>query len=86
MKAQSRDRTVEVLLCPFLNLGARWGVGDNRHVPAALPQGKRDGTHFAGGWLGFGVGLNRCGKSRPHRPARSKSLYQLRYPAHHIRI
>ena len=25
MKAQSRDRTVEVLLCPFLNLGARWG-------------------------------------------------------------
>jgi hypothetical protein len=25
------------------------------------------GTHFVGGWLDPRVGLDRCGKSRPHR-------------------
>jgi len=43
------------------------GVGDQRHAPAALPQGKRLGTHCIGGWLGPRAGLDRCGKSRPHR-------------------
>ena len=38
--------------------------------------------------MGPRAGLDRCGKSRPtgirspHRPARSQSLYRLRYPAH----
>jgi hypothetical protein len=30
-------------------------------------QGKRSGTHCIGGWMGPRAGLNRCGKSRPHR-------------------
>jgi hypothetical protein len=38
--------------------------------------------------VGPRAGLDRCGKSRPRqdsipdRPARSQSLYRLRYPAH----
>jgi hypothetical protein len=28
------------------------GVGGQRHAPATLPQGKRPGTHFIGGWVG----------------------------------
>ena len=39
------------------------GVGDQRHVPAALPPG-RPGTHCIGGWAGLGAGLYGCGKSR----------------------
>ena len=31
---------VEVYLYSFLNLGARWGVGGQRHAPVALPAGK----------------------------------------------
>ena len=43
------------------------GVGDQRHAPAALPPGKRPGTHFIGGWVGPSVVLDGCGKSRPYR-------------------
>jgi hypothetical protein len=43
------------------------GVGGQRHVPAVLPAGKRSGTHCIGGWVGLRAGLDRCGKSRPHR-------------------
>ena len=39
-------------------------VGGERHAPAALPPGKRPGTHFTGGWVGQRVGLDRCGKYR----------------------
>jgi hypothetical protein len=60
-------------------------VSGQRHVPAALPPGK-DPVPI-GGWVGPRAGLDRCGKSRPptgirspDRPARSKSLYRLRYP------
>jgi hypothetical protein len=28
------------------------GVGGQRHAPAALPPGKRPGTHCIGGWVG----------------------------------
>jgi len=28
------------------------GVGGQRHVPAALPPGKRPSTHYIGGWVG----------------------------------
>jgi hypothetical protein len=48
----------------------RWrymGVGGQRHVPSALPPGKRPNTHCTGGWVGLGAGLDRSGKSRPHR-------------------
>ena len=49
-------------------------------APAALPPGKRAGTHCTGGWVGPRAGLKGCGKSRPHRgfDPRSESLY----PAH----
>ena len=49
-------------------------------------------THFTGDWVGPRVGLDRCGKSLPHRdsipdrPARSHLLYRLNYPAHKISI
>jgi hypothetical protein len=40
-------------------------VGCQLHAPAALPLGKRPGTHFIGGWVGPRAGLDGCGKSRP---------------------
>jgi hypothetical protein len=39
-------------------------VCGQRHAPAALPAGKRPGTHCIGGWVGPAAGLKRCGKSR----------------------
>ena len=33
-------------------------VGGQRHVPAALPPGKRGGTHFTGCWVGPEAGLD----------------------------
>jgi hypothetical protein len=54
--------------------------------PGRLYLRERPGTHCTGGWVGPGAGLDRCGKSRPNvirspdLPARSESLYQLRYP------
>ena len=72
----------------FLDHGTRRGEGQ-RHAPAALYPRERPGTHCTGGWVGLMAGLDRCGKSRPptgirspDRPARSQSLYRLRYPAH----
>jgi hypothetical protein len=47
---------------------------------------ERPGTHCVRGWVGPRAGLDGCGKSRPtgirspDRPARSESLYRLRYP------
>jgi hypothetical protein len=60
-------------------------VGGQRHAPAALPAGKRPGTHCVGGWVGPKAGLDGCGKSHlqqglPDRPALSESLYRLSYP------
>jgi hypothetical protein len=42
-------------------------VGGQLHAPAALPPGKRPGTHCTGGWVGPRAGLDGCGKCRPHR-------------------
>jgi len=36
-------------------------------APAALYPRERPGTHCTGGWVGLRAGLDRCGKSRPHR-------------------
>jgi hypothetical protein len=33
------------------------GVSGQLHDPAALPPGKRPGTHFIGGWVGPKAGL-----------------------------
>jgi hypothetical protein len=38
-----------------------------RHAPAAFYTRDRPGTHCKGGWVGPRAGLDRCGKSRPHR-------------------
>jgi len=43
------------------------GVKGQRHAPAALYPRERPGTHFTGGSVGLRAGLDRCGKSRPHR-------------------
>ena len=45
------------------------GLGGQRHAPAALPPGKRHGTHCIGGWVGPRAGLKGYGKSRPHQVA-----------------
>ena len=31
------------------------GMGGEHHAPAAIPLGKRHGTHCAGGWVGNGA-------------------------------
>jgi len=41
------------------------GVGGQPHAPAALPPGRRPGTHCIGGWMGPRAGLDGRGKSRP---------------------
>jgi hypothetical protein len=47
-------------------MGARWGGWSTPH-PAALPPGRRLGTHCVGGWVGPMAGPNWSrGKSRPH--------------------
>jgi len=35
----------------FLNLGARWGVGDQRHTPTNLQPEKRRDINYTGGWV-----------------------------------
>jgi len=37
------------------------------HTLAAPYRWERPGTHCTGGWVGLRAGLDRCGKSRPHR-------------------
>jgi hypothetical protein len=61
-------------------------VGGERHAPAALTTEKRPGTHCTGGLVGLRASLDGSekisspGVRTPDRPARSKSLYRLRYP------
>ena len=50
------------------------GVGGQRHAPAALPPGKRPGTHCIGGLVGPRAGLDGCGKSHPPTGIRSPDL------------
>jgi hypothetical protein len=38
-----------------------------QHVPATFTPLEKLGTHCTEGWVGLGAGLDRCGKSRPHR-------------------
>jgi len=64
---------------------AQRGSVGKRHAPAALPTARRPGTHCIVSWVGPRIGPDGCGKSRSHmasipdRPARSESLYRLRY-------
>jgi len=41
------------------------GGRGQRHTQAALPQGRKPGTHSIGDWVGSRAGLAGCGKSRP---------------------
>jgi hypothetical protein len=55
-------------------------MGGQLHAPAALPPGKRPGTHCIGGWVGSMAGLDGwTGIRSPDRSARSESLYRLSY-------
>ena len=51
----------------FHDRGIRKEVRGQRHDPAAFYLRERPGTHCTGGWVGLRAGLDRCGKSRPHR-------------------
>ena len=44
----------------------RWAWVVNATPRPPLPR-ERPGTHCTGGWVVLGAGLDRCGKSRPHR-------------------
>jgi hypothetical protein len=56
------------------------GVGGQRHAPAALPPGKRPGTHCTGGWLGPRADLDECGKSNTVNISRNDQQYALIVP------
>jgi hypothetical protein len=43
------------------------GVGGQHHALAALPAGKRPGTHCRGGQIGPRARLDGCVKVRPYR-------------------
>jgi len=60
------------------------GVGGQRHAPAALPPGKRRGTHFIGGWVGPRAGLGGCGKYPYFRAAASFFHYFLQSRGQHF--
>jgi hypothetical protein len=66
MKPQRRNRGIALSLTSALD-----GVGGQRHALAALPPGKRPGTHCIGGWVGPKAGLEGCRKSRPPTGIRS---------------
>ena len=62
--AQRLGRGIALLLH---DRGTRRWVSGQQHAPAALYPRERPGTHCTGGWVGPRAGLDRWGKSRPHR-------------------
>jgi hypothetical protein len=58
---------VELLLYSVFRPRYWKGVRGQRHAPAAFNARERHGTHCTGGWVGPRTGLDRRGKSRPHR-------------------
>ena len=73
-------RGVEVYLYSFFNLGARLGVGIQRHAMAALPPGKTE-YPLIGGWVGprASLGLENLAPHRDSIPE-SLSLQQVAIP------
>jgi len=59
-------------------------------MPRLLFSPGKDPVPILQEWVNPRAGLDRCGKSRPHRdsipdpPARSQSLYRLSYAAHNL--
>jgi hypothetical protein len=43
------------------------GARVQRYAPGATYLQERSGIHCKGGWVGLRVGLDMCGKFRPHR-------------------
>jgi hypothetical protein len=76
---------VDVQLYSF-STSALGGVGGQQHAPAALPPGK---TRYPL-YRGLGGRVRKIspptGIRSPDRPARSRSLYQLSYPAHSLQM
>lgn len=76
----------------ILNLGARNGSGGQHRAPTTLQPGKRQGTHFTGGCVSFGMvwmelkNLASTGVRIPDRTAGSELMYRLRYAGHHNNI
>jgi len=56
----------KVQLYSFFNHGARWG-GWSTPRPSHFTPGKTWYWYCIGGWVGPRVGLDGCGKPRPHR-------------------
>jgi hypothetical protein len=52
---------------PFHDHATIGGGEGQRHALAAIYPRERPGTHCTGSWVGPRAGLDRCGKSRPHR-------------------
>jgi hypothetical protein len=55
------------------------GVSGQRYAPAALPPGKRPGTHYIGGSVGLWTGVENLaptGFRSPDRPGRSESTIE----------
>ena len=82
VKPQRGSRTISLL---FINFGDGWGwVATPR--PGCLMSRKETVTHYKGGWgasrpVWTGAeNLSPTGIRTPDRPARSESLYRLRYP------
>ena len=48
-------------------------------TPRLLYPQERSGTHFIEGWVGLRAGLDRCGKSSPHREVLSYKRNYLYY-------
>jgi hypothetical protein len=59
-----RESTGIALLC-FYTSALEGGEGSASRRGSFLPE--RPGTHCTGGWVGPRAGVDRCGKSRPHR-------------------
>ena len=80
-----RTEMLKLLRWSYTRTGHEVPEGKQRYystLPAALPPGKRPGTHCAEGWASPRAGLDGCGKSLAHtdvrspdRSARSESLY-----------
>jgi len=66
-KTGLKGSDVEQRYSSTLSLTSALDVGGLRHSSAALPTRNIPDAHCTGGWVGPGAGLDRCGKSRPHR-------------------
>ena len=88
LHAKQAERGAEVGYSPPHTLPWRWKrVADKPHATATLPPGNRTGIHYSAAWVEIGEGVDGSRKPRPpptgvhnhDRPARSESLYRLRY-------